>query len=87
MADLLQTGDIARLKSEAATRRELASRVRSELPEDESEHVVSAHIDAAGDLVVGMDSPAWAARLRYSKPELLGKTLKVRTAVPRGGSA
>jgi len=85
IAELLQTGDISRLKSEAASRRELAAQVRSALPEAEAEHVVSAHIDDQGLLVIGMDSPAWAARLRYSTAELLGKRLKVRTAVPRSG--
>lgn len=86
MSELLQSGDISRLKSEAADRRELAARVRSELSEAEAEHVVSAHLDDQGLLVIGMDSPAWAARLRYSTPELLGKPLKVKTAVPRGGA-
>lgn len=86
ISDLLQSGDISRLATEAVARRELAVRVRSELPEDESEHVVSAHIDDSGDLVIGMDSPAWAARLRYSRQTLLGRIVKVRTAVPRGSS-
>jgi hypothetical protein len=82
---LLQSGDISRLTTEAATRRKLAAQVRAELPAAESEHVVSAHIDEDGDLVIGMDSPAWAARLRYSTQKLLGKNLKVKTSVPRGG--
>jgi hypothetical protein len=81
LGDLLQTGDISRLRTEAAERRELAVRVRSELPAAESEHVVSAHMDDEGRLVVGMDSAAWAARLRYSMAELLGRRLKVRVAV------
>jgi hypothetical protein len=84
IGDLLQSGDISRLANEAADRRRLAARVRSELPPAESEHVVSAHIDENGDLVIGMDSPAWAARLRYATDQLLGMNLKVRTAVPRG---
>jgi len=86
IGDLLQSGDISRLATEAAERRKLAAQVRLELPDAISEHVVSAHIDGAGDLVIGMDSPAWAARLRYSTEKMLGRTLKVRTAVPRGSS-
>ena len=86
ISDLLQSGDISRLTTEAAARRKLAAEVRLTLPEAESAHVVRAHIDENGDLVVGMDSPAWAARLRYSTQELLGRSLKVRTSVPRGGS-
>jgi hypothetical protein len=82
LGDLLQFGDIGRLKTEAAGRRELAGRVRAELSPDDAEHVVSAHLDAEGRLVVGMDSAAWAARLRYSTTELLGKTVRVRVAVP-----
>jgi hypothetical protein len=82
IGDLLQFGDIGRLKAEAAGRRELAVQVRAELPPQESVHVVSAHIDDDGQLVVGMDSAAWAARLRYSTGELLGKPLRVRVALP-----
>lgn len=86
IGDLLQSGDISRLTTEAAARRKLAAQVRLELPESVSAHVVSAHIDDDGDLVIGMDSPAWAARLRYSLENLLGRNLKVRTSVPRGSS-
>jgi hypothetical protein len=85
ISELLRSGDISKLRSEAAERRELAAQVRSGLSEAEAGHVVSAHIDDAGQLVIGMDSPAWAARVRYSTAELLGKTVRVRTAVPHGG--
>lgn len=82
IGDLLQSGDISRLGAEAKSRRELAARVREALPPDEALHVVSAHMDADGRLVVGMDSAAWAARLRYSMAELLGHALRVRVTVP-----
>lgn len=82
LGDLLQSGDISRLRLEAAERRELAGRVRAELPAVEAEHVVSAHLDAEGRIVIGVDSAAWAARLRYSTEELLGRELKIRVAVP-----
>lgn len=85
MADLLQSDNINRLRTEAARRRDLAARVRSALPPAEAEHVVSAHVDEADRLVVGMDSAAWAARLRYSVPELLGKALRVRVTAPGSG--
>jgi hypothetical protein len=82
IGQLLQTGDISSLSAEAATRRELAARVRSALPAEEAEHVVSAHVDETGRLVVGVDSPAWAARVRYSRTKLLEKELKVRVTIP-----
>lgn len=82
LSDLLQSGDIGRLGAEASERRVLAARVREALPAAEAGHVVSAHIDEAGRLVVGMDSAAWAAKLRYSEDSLLGMTLKVRVSVP-----
>lgn len=82
IGQLLRTDDISSLSAEAAARRELAVRVRSALPAEEAEHVVSAHIDKTGRLVVGVDSPAWAARLRYSKTSLLEMELKVRVAIP-----
>ncbi|MGD8340029.1 MAG: DciA family protein [Gammaproteobacteria bacterium] len=73
-----------RLRAEAAERRELADRVRAALSEQEAEHVVGAHIDDSGTLVLGMDSAAWAARVRYSTQALLGRKIKVRVAVPGG---
>jgi len=86
IGELLQLGDISRLRTEAAERRKLAARVRSELPTAEAEHIVSAHIDDVGRLVIGVDSAAWATRLRYSTKELLGKRLKVRVAVRGSGT-
>lgn len=80
--DLLKSGPLGRLGNEAAERRELAHRVRAELPADEARHVVSARLDEGGRLVVGMDSAAWAARLRYSTAALLGRPLRVRVIVP-----
>ena len=74
----------ARLADEAAARRRLADRVRAELPEADAQHVVSAFIDDSGHLVVGVDSAAWAARLRYSNASLLGKPVRVRVAAPGG---
>jgi hypothetical protein len=84
VGDLLQAGDISRLRSEAAARRELADRVRAELPDPESKHLVGAHFDDSGRLVLGMDSSAWAARVRYSQTMLLGREIRVRVAVPEG---
>jgi hypothetical protein len=82
LGDLLLSGDSSGLATEAAERRELAARVRAGLAADEAAHVVSARIDEAGRLVVGMDSAAWAARLRYSRSELLGRPLRVRVGIP-----
>ena len=83
MAELLQYGDISKLKAEAARRRNLAQEVRSLLPEAEAAHVVSAHMDTQGRLVVGMDSAAWAARLRYLDNELAGYRIRVKVAQPQ----
>ena len=85
IGDLLQIGDIARLRAEAAGRRDLAERVRAALPPHEAAHVVSARCDDEGRLCVGMDSAAWAARLRYSTTELLGKAIRVHVAMPAEG--
>ena len=84
LGDLLHSGDISRLKTESRQRRELADQVRASLPETEAGHVVSAHLDDRGRIVVGMDSPAWAARLKYSMDELLGRELTVKVTQPAG---
>ena len=83
MADLLHSGDIAKLLSQAAARRRLVAEVRASLPADLAEHVVSASTDAGGKLVVGVDSAAWAARVRYRVRELGRDDVQIRV-VPRG---
>jgi hypothetical protein len=78
LSELLQSGDIARLGAEAAARRALAAEVRAALPPAEAEHVVAAHVDDQGRLIIGMDTAAWAARLRYSTATLIGRSVKVK---------
>jgi len=80
LGELLRSGDIAGLEREARRRRELADEVRARLPEDEAAHVVGAHVDADGALVVAVDSAAWAARLRFAAVD--GRVIRVRVAPP-----
>lgn len=83
LGDLLGAGGLARLADEAAAHRDLTARVRALLADDEAEHLVSVHSEA-DCWVVAMDSPAWAARVRYRAAELGGTRVRV-TVVPRGG--
>jgi hypothetical protein len=83
VADLLQTGDIAKLLSQAAERRRLVIEVKASLPADEAEHIVSASTDAEGRLMIGVDSAVWAARVRYRVRELGTDDVQVRV-VPKG---
>jgi len=48
-------------------------------------HVVSATTDAAGDLVLVMDSPVWAARVRYCLGTLPNVKTRIRV-LPHGRS-
>ena len=59
-------------------------RVRSLLPAEEAAHVVSAATNEAGELVLVMDTPSWAARVRYCLRALPDIKAKVRV-LPRGG--
>ncbi len=78
---LLGSGGLARLTREAKAHRDLTARVRALLPEAEAAHLVSVHAEAER-WVVAMDSPAWAARVRYRTAEL---PVPIRvTVVPRG---
>jgi hypothetical protein len=57
--------------------------IRKLLPADEATHLVSAATNEAGELVIVMDSPSWAARVRYS---IASVSARVRIkVVPRGG--
>ena len=58
--------------------------VRGLLPAEERAHLVSASTNAAGELVLVMDTPSWAARVRYCLRALPGNEIKIRV-VPRSG--
>jgi len=58
--------------------------VRKLLPAEEGAHVVSAATDEAGDLVLVMDTPSWAARVRYCVSALPHARVKIRV-LPRDG--
>jgi hypothetical protein len=59
-------------------------RVRKLLPPDEATHLVSAATNENGELVLVMDTPAWAARVRYCIGALGNAEVKIRV-LPRGG--
>ena len=58
--------------------------VRGLLPAEERAHLVSASTNAAGELVLVMDTPSWAARVRYCVGSLPNRAVKVRV-LPGGG--
>jgi hypothetical protein len=82
LAELLQSGDIAQLRREAAARRDFLADIKALLPPGEAGHLVAASTDAAGRLVLSMDSAAWAARVRYRARELGRDRVRVRV-MPR----
>jgi Dna[CI] antecedent, DciA len=82
---LLDIGKLRELGDEARQRRRLTEQVRALLPAEEAAHVLTASRAADGGLVLGMDSAAWASRVRYRQPEIDGRPVTVRV-VPPGGS-
>jgi len=84
MSELLREGPLAGLLREAARRRTETTRLRELLPAEEAAHVVSATTNDAGELVLVMDTPAWAARARYAVSTLAHAKVKIRV-LPRGG--
>jgi hypothetical protein len=84
LSELLVQGSLSRILREAERRRMETARVRSLLPAEESAHVVSASTNEAGELVIVMDTPSWAARVRYCVSSLPNPTVKIRV-LPRGG--
>jgi hypothetical protein len=70
LAQILTDGALGRLGAEAQRRRELTAAIRRQLATPEAEHLVSAATNGAGDLVLVVDSPAWAARIRYATTAL-----------------
>jgi Dna[CI] antecedent DciA-like protein len=84
LADCLADGPLGALAREAERRRLATEDLRKLLPADEAMHLVSAATDSDGELVIVMDSPSWAARVRYSIPSSLSARVRVKV-VPRGG--
>jgi hypothetical protein len=77
-------GPFARLLREANRRKTETGRIRSLLPAEEAVHLVSASTDEVGDLVLVMDTPSWAARVRYCVASLPYARVKIRV-LPHGG--
>jgi hypothetical protein len=84
LSELLNVGPLKRVLHEAERRRMETARVRGLLPAEEAAHVVSATTNDAGELVLVMDTPSWAARVRYCLSSLPSSEVKVRV-LPRGG--
>ncbi|HUO68888.1 MAG TPA: DciA family protein [Gammaproteobacteria bacterium] len=84
LADCLADGPLGALAREAERRRLATEDLRKLLPADEATHLVSAATDSNGELVIVMDSPSWAARVRYSIASSLSARVRIKV-VPRGG--
>jgi hypothetical protein len=84
LSELLAQGQVARVLREAERRRLETARIRRLLPEEEAAHVVSASTNESGELVLVMDTPSWAARVRYCVAALPTAAVKIRV-LPRGG--
>ena len=84
LSELLNEGLIARVVREADRRRKETVAILAQLPEEEAAHVLSATRNETGELVLVVDSPAWAARLRYSAAGL--PFVRVRVRVGPGGA-
>jgi hypothetical protein len=82
LSELVRAGGIARLQREADRRRAETAELKRLLPPDEAAHVVSATVAAGGELIVVMDAPSWAARVRFSAAALPYKQVRVRVAPP-----
>jgi hypothetical protein len=70
---------------ESERRRAETAAIRKCLPRDEGTHLVSAATNAVGELVLVMDSPSWAARVRYCLDALPTKNVRIRVQ-PSGSS-
>jgi hypothetical protein len=82
LSELLKQGSLSQLMREAERRRTETVNIRRLLPAEEGSHLVSAATNELGELVLVMDSPSWAARIRYCVGVLPTARIKV---LPRGG--
>lgn len=82
LANLLESRDFRRLRAEAQRRRTLTEDVRARLPAADAAHVVGAHREADGRLVITADSGAWAARIRFIADDAGLGRVQVKVAPP-----
>jgi len=78
LADVLTGGELGALAAEARRRRDLTAEVRSLLPEEMADHLVTAGTTPTGELVLTMDASVWAARMRFHAEQLGNQRVKVR---------
>ena len=78
LAELLAGGRLARLGAEARRRRDLTEQIRALLPAEAAPHLVTASTLSTGELVLTMDTSAWAARVRYLAGELGAERIKIK---------
>lgn len=83
LSEFLKAGPLSRVLRESERRRLETARIRKLLPAEEAAHVVSAATNETGELVLVMDTPSWAARVRYCLSALPSGDVKIRV-VPRG---
>jgi len=84
LSKLLTQGSLAALRQEAERRRTETAAIRRLLPPEEASHLVSAATAANGDLVLVMDTPGWAARVRYCIGVLPSSKVRIRVLPPGG---
>jgi hypothetical protein len=82
LADLMSSGPLGELAREVERRNLATAEIRRLLPPEEAAHLLSASINAAGEIVLVMDAPAWAARARYCVANLPSERVRVKV-VPR----
>lgn len=78
LRDVLSGGRLAALGAEARRRRDLTERIRPLLPPEAAPHLVTAGTLSTGELVLTMDAPVWAARVRYLAEQLGAERVKVK---------
>jgi len=84
LSELLTQGSPATLTREAERRRMETATIRQLLQAEEGAHLVSAATNESGELVVVMDTPSWAARVRYCVGVLPNGRVRIKV-LPRGG--
>jgi hypothetical protein len=83
LADVLTGGQLGALAAEARRRRDLTAEIRTLLPAEIAPHLVTASTLSTGELVLTMDAPVWAARVRYHAEALGAERVKVKVQ-PQG---
>ncbi|MBH97109.1 MAG: hypothetical protein CMM56_01515 [Rhodospirillaceae bacterium] len=79
IAESFKKGQLKELLINVEHQRSLTKSIKKTLPSELAKHLMNASINEKGELVLIMDSPVWAARVRYYTKVMGDRRVMIKT--------